>query len=79
MNTRGKQVLDRLAFVEAHLGRNDLDLDLADWYRTGETIADALAEAMHGDRDPRELDEGFVRQWQKAGRDLEREALQGKA
>jgi hypothetical protein len=72
MNTRGKQVSRRLAFIaEKHpaaLG----NADIAEWYEEGEAIRDTLTAAMHGEVDPGSLPEEPVREWQSVGRDIER-------
>jgi hypothetical protein len=45
----------------------------------GHAIAGDLADAMHGEIDPRTLDERAVRQWQAEGRNLLRDHRQGEA
>ena len=69
-NKRGAQVADRITFAEQEGLRGHPDL--VDWFRNGDAIEAALAEAVHGETDPRSLDESFVRQWQAEGRDIER-------
>lgn len=54
------------------IGRDHEDPDVQVWYATGDEIAEALADAMHDDADPRMLDEGVVRTWQAEGRHIER-------
>ena len=70
MNRRGKQVVDRLAFVEAHGGRDHSEF--AEWLEAGNVIAAELATAVHGEADPRAIEEGEVRDWQATGREIER-------
>jgi hypothetical protein len=69
INGRGRQVIQRLAWERDVLG-TDL-AEITDWRRDGEEIAAALRAAMHGDVDPRSLDERVVRDWQRFGRDIE--------
>lgn len=45
---------------------------MRDWFEAGDAIVESLAAATHRELDPRTLDEGYVRQWQAIGRELER-------
>jgi hypothetical protein len=70
-NTRGAQVSERLAFVDAehpHLKRENEEI--AAWVEQGGAIRAGLVAAMHGEMDPRELNEGSIREWQAEGRNI---------
>lgn len=75
INTRGKQVSERLRWAEEHGGRDVPELAI--WFVEGEHIAADLADVTHGELDPRALDERFVRRWQASGRDLLRNQVRG--
>jgi hypothetical protein len=70
-------VTERLLFVEQHgvklarFGRVVSESE-REWCETGDAIGRSLASALHGELDPRSLDEAFVRQWQMVGRHIER-------
>jgi hypothetical protein len=70
INTRGRQIKERIEHTENLVGRAD---QIADWFSEGEEIVTLLASAVHGDLDPRVLNESAVRRWQAFGRDIERE------
>ncbi len=73
INTRGKQVSERLAFVDdEHPHLKDQNEEIAAWVEQGYAIKAALAAAMHGEADPRSLQEGPIREWQVEGRHIER-------
>src|SRR4051794_15571785 len=73
VNKRGELVLDRLQWARRVLGDEPPE-DFDTWYEEGEEIVNAIADAMHGDRDVRELDERAIRHWQEYGRSMERVA-----
>jgi hypothetical protein len=64
-------VSERLAWAEEEMGRDPEQLK--GWYAVGDEARSALMGAVHGEIDPRTLDEGFIREWQAEGRRLERE------
>lgn len=68
INRRGDQVAKLLASMKADAGD---DPNLATWYAEGDSIVAELESALHGDLDPRSLDESPVRHWQKTGREIE--------
>jgi hypothetical protein len=72
INTRGRQVVTRVARIEQLVGRDIDHAQIQQWYGDGEEIARALADAIHGEIDPRMLDESAVRAWQADGREIER-------
>jgi hypothetical protein len=79
INTRGRQVVERLVRNETALERapvpsRDGD-DIGMWFAQGDAIVRELAAVTHGEADPRLLDERYVRQWQSQGREIERYAL----
>ena len=69
VNRRGKQVSERLEFAVAHGARDTPEL--SEWCDEGDSLVGALTAAMHGDLDPRTLDERRVRTWQAMGRRFE--------
>src|SRR5215210_1828763 len=72
INTRGRQVRERLHYMEHDLEiRRDVDADTAAWYEEGDEIAAALAAVVHGELSARDLNEGAVREWQAIGRSAE--------
>ena len=72
VNTRGQQVVERMAFVEEWGGRKDPDA--ADyWLEVGALIVKDLAAVVHGELSPRAVDEKGIRTWQAIGRDVEAE------
>ncbi len=68
INRRGAQVIARLEEIERRGGREHEEL--AGWFAEGEDIATSLAAAVHGELDPRSLDEQAVREWQAEGRSI---------
>src|SRR4051794_12758640 len=72
INARGRQVAARIETMEGLIPRATADEGAEGWYAQGDEIVEALAEAMHGDADPRLLNEGAVREWQAEGRQAER-------
>jgi hypothetical protein len=73
MNTRGRQVSERLSLVEddwPHLKGESPEI--AAWCEQGQTIRTVLVAAMHGDLDPSTVDESPIREWQAEGRNIER-------
>lgn len=71
INSRGRQVVSRIAIMEGLIVRETADEGAQAWYELGDEIVEALAEVMHGDADPRLLDESVVRGWQADGRRAE--------
>lgn len=71
INKRGQLVAERLAW-----GTAVLDGVGTDWLREGEALRATLEATMHGDTDPRSLDESVVRAWQKVGVLLEAAVIQ---
>jgi hypothetical protein len=72
INKRGRQVVARLDRIEELIGRDVDEPQIKQWYADGDEIVGALAEAVHGEIDPRTLDERAVRAWQADGREIER-------
>lgn len=73
INTRGRQVSERLAYVDdEHPHLKDENEEIAAWTKRGYAIKTELEAAMHGDRDPRSLQERPIREWQAEGRRIER-------
>jgi hypothetical protein len=68
MNKRGRLVAERLAYGEAMVGDAD---ETAEWVEDGHAILAELRAAMHGEIDPRSVEEARVRHWQKYGRGIE--------
>ena len=63
VNTRGRQVRDRLHTMEHEYGiPRDVDDDTAAWYAEGHEIMEALAAVVHGELRPRDVDERCVRE-----------------
>jgi hypothetical protein len=76
VNTRGRQVRDRLHKMEYEYGiPRDVDDDTAAWYAEGDEIVADLAAVVHGELRPRDVDERWVREWQAVGRQAERSYL----
>lgn len=48
--------------------------EMADWIEDGYAITAELKAAIHGEIDPRSLEEDRVRHWQKYGRNFDRAA-----
>src|SRR4051794_20051527 len=69
INARGRQVVERMQWAEETF-RASCHGELAVWYAQGEDIVLDLRAAMHGEIDPRSLDERPVREWQAIGRTL---------
>jgi hypothetical protein len=67
INDRGRLVAERLGWAKARLG-DKID---PDWIALGVYHLTAIQTAMHGDLDPRQLDEDDVRRWQLTGAGLE--------
>jgi hypothetical protein len=63
INKRGLMVAERLEWARAI----DVPLATKTWYDQGEAALDELRSAMHGEADPRSLDESAVRHWQREG------------
>lgn len=73
INQRGQQVAERLAwFTDVTTGHEGA---FADWIADGKWIIGDLQSAMHGETDPRSLDESVVRNWQTHGRSIEVSAI----
>ncbi len=73
INTRGKQVSERLAFVDdEHPHLKEQNEGIAVWVKQGYAIRAELVAAMHGETDPGALQEGAIREWQAEGRHIER-------
>lgn len=72
VNKRGQLVAERLAWAKAMMG-DELD---EDWVALGTYHVTAIQMAMHGEADPRELDESEVRRWQMYGVEMETLAVQ---
>jgi hypothetical protein len=70
MNTRGRLVAERLAYSEAILGEPATP-DMANWFEAGYDALGELRDTMHGEIDPRTVDERPIRHWQKYGRGIE--------
>jgi hypothetical protein len=68
MNKRGRLVREQLAWAQVVAG--DLE-QYAEWYEEGDEIVATLAAAMHGEVDPRSVNEEWVRHWQEYGRHLQ--------
>jgi hypothetical protein len=68
MNKRGRLVREQLAWAQAVAG--DLE-QYAEWYEEGDEIVATLAAAMHGEVDPRSVNEEWVGHWQEYGRHLQ--------
>lgn len=68
INRRGALVSQRLAETHENAGDHP---ELAGWYTEGEEIVGQIQAAMHGQVDPRSLDERPVREWQRAGREIQ--------
>ena len=73
MNKRGRLVVERLAYGEAMVGNAD---ETAEWVEDGYAILAELRAAMHGEMDPRSVEESRVRHWQKYGRGIEAIAIE---
>lgn len=78
INKRGQQVAERLAWSYAvleHVPSDPSDSAGAqarkDWHDGGREILARIASSVHGDTDPRTLDESAVRDWQAVGREAE--------
>jgi hypothetical protein len=65
-------VSERLAYGAAMVGEAP---DMAAWFEDGRRIVAELRAAMHGEIDPRSLDEDRVRHWQEYGRNIESGAV----
>jgi len=72
-DTRGRQVVRRLAWMRDGLGDTSPDVETEGWLADGDEIAAALAGIVHREIDPRSVDEREVRRWQAEGRSAERE------
>jgi hypothetical protein len=73
MNTRGKQVSERLSLVEDENPHMiDENEEIATWVEAGRRFRSELADAMHGDLDPSLVAETSIREWQAEGRNIER-------
>lgn len=72
MNKRGRLVSERLAYGEAMIGEAP---EMAEWLDDGAEIVAELRAAMHGEIDPRTVEEARIRHWQKYGRGIESGAL----
>lgn len=72
VNTRGRQVAERLAYGLAMPGDAE---DFANWLEGGTAILVELRAAVHGDLDPRAVSEPAVRHWQAYGQNIERGAV----
>ncbi len=73
INKRGMLVSERLAWSIAVLPESGPNLE--DWINGGHQIIYGLRQAMHGQSDPRSLDEGYVRGWMKPGQQIEKQAV----
>ena len=73
INKRGRLVDERLEWGKALFGTST---EFDEWFGTGEAILGDLQAAMHGELNPRSLDEDEVRQWQVYGRNMERVAVE---
>jgi hypothetical protein len=71
INGRGRYVTERLEWVRAIAPDEP---EFPEWCQHGEEIVRKLRAAMHGEIDPRTLDEREVRHWQAYGRNIERVA-----
>jgi hypothetical protein len=71
INTRGKQVTERLAFVDDWPHLKNESPEIGEWVVQGKAIVAELEAAVHGDSDPRVLEEGPIRDWQTQGRNIE--------
>ena len=60
--------MERLSWAEEEGARRQEEL--AGWFEQGEEIVGLLAATMHGEIDPRTVDERPIREWQATGRDL---------
>lgn len=74
INGRARQVDERVAWAEslgitAAESYDDPDA-VRIWLWSGHKLQALFLEVMHGERDPRSLDEAVVRQWQAYGRKL---------
>jgi hypothetical protein len=77
INTRGRQVRDRIYTMEHEYGiPRHVDDDTATWYAEGDEIVETLAAVVHGELRSRDVDERWVRQWQAVGRAAERSYLE---
>jgi hypothetical protein len=70
INTRGRQVEERLAYGRAMAHGADEPM-FAEWIDDGDEIVALLTAAVHREVDPRMVDERAVRHWQKYGRGME--------
>lgn len=68
INRRGALVSERLATTRESAGDH---AELSGWYAEGDLILEQLKAAMHGEINPRSLDEKAVREWQRAGREIQ--------
>jgi len=71
MNTRGRQVSERLAWAEDHRSFLENEREFVDWFEEGLGIQTALKAAMHGEVDPATLPERPIRDWQAVGREVQ--------
>jgi len=67
LNKRGALASERLSWAEAVLGDEPPD----DWVEEGEEILGVLRCAMHGELDPRSVNEEWVSRWQAWGQKME--------
>lgn len=73
INTRGRLVSERLEFVDGeHPHLKEENDEIAAWCRRGYAFREELIAAMHGETDPRSLEERPIRAWQAEGREIER-------
>lgn len=73
VNTRGKQVSKRLDSVDGEYPHFKTENEeIANWVEEGRAIQADLRAAMHGEIDPRTLDEPPIREWQATGREIGR-------
>jgi hypothetical protein len=68
INKRGKLVSERLAWAEAVADANQKS---PEWVEDGRAILAELRGAMHGEIDPRMVEEARVRHWQEYGWGIE--------
>jgi hypothetical protein len=72
INTRGRQVSERLDYVDGsypHLKKQSEEI--AAWVEQGHAIRASLMAAMHGETDAGAIPEGPIREWQTEGRHIE--------
>src|SRR5918996_5680554 len=73
MNTRGRLVMERIAWFKAVLGEPTTD-NMEDWLAEGTAMLVELQAAMHGELHPKALDSAPSAQWLRYGRGVDRAA-----